>query len=216
MKNRVLTYSGLIIAGLVVTGAFLTATSYTQLAVAVLLYPMLVYSAFKAFPRKVQIYPSNTPVTVAIPSLVKTVENVEPVKEKTMIGITDIDKRVFLKLIGGAGLTLFLFSLFNKRAEGLFFKNLPAPEASGSVSLQDTSGKKIDPAQHQVTDGYQISEIDDSIIAFYGFTHNGGAWYIMKVESDAGSIRYVKGESGFPNNWNSRENLKYDYYNNIF
>lgn len=211
--RKILTYTSFIIAGAVVFGAFLTATSYTQLAVAILLYPLLIYLAFKAFPRKFQSYSSNKPVTEVIQPSVKTVEIAEPVKKETMIGITDIDKRVFLKLIGGAGLTLFLFSIFNKKAEGLFYKNLPQ---SQSVSLEDIAGNKIDPAQNQPTDGYRISEVDDNIITFYGFTNKDGGWFIMREDSDTGSFRYSKGDSNFPGSWTKREKLRYDYYNNIF
>ena len=220
MHKILLTYFSFVIACLVVIVAFITATTYIQLAVAILLYPLLVFFAYKVIPHKWK-YSLKKPVTSVEPPLqtfpshsVKPAEKVEAAKVES-IGISDIDKRVFLKLIGGAGLFLFLFSIFNKKAEGLFFKSLPGP-VSGKVSLEDIAGNKIDPAQAHPMDGYRISEIDDNIISFYGFTNKDDAWVVMRVDTDTGSFRYAKGDSNFPGSWTNRENLKYDYFNNIF
>ena len=200
MRKILLIYFSFVIACLVVIVAFITATTYTQLAVAILLYPVLVFFAFKTFPHKYWGYPSKKPVTEVLPP-VKSEEFKEVKREN--VGISDIDKRVFLKLIGGAGLSLLLFSIFNKNAESLFSKSLPA-------------SNKIDPVQSQPTDGYRISEIDDNVISFYGFTNKDGAWFIMKGDTDTGSFRYARGNSNFPGNWTNRENLKYDYFNSVF
>jgi hypothetical protein len=132
------------------------------------------------------------------------------------IGISDIDKRVFLKLIGGAGISLFLFSIFNKRAEGLFFKSLPASGVSGAVSLEDIAGNKIDPAQKKPLDDYSISDIENGIITFYGFISKDSSWYIMRVDTNTGAFRYTKDKSNFRANWANRQNLKYDYLDNVF
>lgn len=204
--RKFLTSCSFIIASVVVIVAFVTATTYTQLGVATLLYPLLIYFAFKAIPRKAL----RKPLSEIQPPV--ATEKVEEVKRENL-GIADIDKRVFLKLVGGMGLSLFLFSIFSKKAEGLFFKNLPG---SGKVSLEDIAGNKIDPAQNQPMDGYRISEIDDNEITFYGFTNKDGAWIVMKEETDTGSFRYSKGDSNFPGNWSNREKLKYDYFSDIF
>lgn len=212
MNKILLAYCGFVIACLVVILAFITATTYTQLAGAILLYPALVYFAYKVFLRKTGSKPSNKPVT-AIQPPVRSAEKVET-PQKENVDISDIDKRVFLKLIGGTGLALFFFSIFSKKAEGLF----PgiAPAGQGLTLLKDTSGNKIDPAQNQPLDGYRISEIDDSPISFYGYTNKEGAWFVMRLETDTGSFRYAKGNSNFPGSWSNRENLTYDYFNNIF
>lgn len=206
MMRKILIYCSFIIASLFVVVAFMTATTYIQLAVAIFLYPLLILFAFKAFLPKTLRY-SKKPVTEVPPPVVTSTE------KRENVGISDIDKRAFLKLIGGAGLTLFFFSIFNKKAEGLFFKSLPGP---GRVSLEDTLGNKIDPTQAQPTDGYRISEIDDNDITFYGFTNKDGAWFIMRGDTDTGSFRYSRGNSNFPGNWSNRENLKYDYFSNVF
>ncbi len=211
-KHKILSSCVFVLACLVVGAAFMTATTYTQLTFAILIYPLLMYFALRAFPRRNLLSPFEKPAAAANQLSLKQAEIVGEAKDKN-IGIADIDKRAFLKLIGIAGFSLFLFSIFNKKAEGLFFKSIPA---SGSVSLLDTAGQKIDPARSHPTDGYRISEIDDNIIAFHGFTDKSGAWFIMRGDTDTGSFRYSRGTSNFPGNWNNRAKLKYDYYNNTF
>ena len=213
--RKILTYCSFAVASVVVVGAFVTSSTYTQLIVAILLYPLLITFAFKTFPRKTKSQLLKEVVPTVIASPVKPSEKTETTKTENMMGIADIDKRVFLKLIGGVGLSLFIFSILNKKAEGMFFKNIPG-SVSGSVSLEDGAGKKIDPAQNQPTDGFSIAEIDDNIITFYGFTNKDGGWFVMKEDTETGSFRYAKGDSNFPGNWTNREKLKYDYFNNAF
>ena len=210
--RKLFTCCSFAMVALIVMAVFITATTYLQLALAIILYPLLICFAFKAFPRKTQNTVSKSPEILQ--SVEESPEENHQTPKMGSFGITDIDKRVFLSLIGGAGLTLFLFSIFNRRAEGLFFKSQPA--IGSSVSLEDTAGKKIDPAQNQPTDGYRISEIDENVVTFYGFTNKDGAWFVMKEDTETGSFRYTKGDSNFPSNWNNREKLSYDYFNNVF
>lgn len=206
---KILTYVILIAAAVLVAGTFITATSYAQLAVAILLYPLLVFFAFNTFPRKRSL-PAKKQAGSSHSVKATPIETFK----KESLGISDIDKRVFLKLIGGAGVTLFLFSIFNKKAEGMFFKNMPAIE---SITLQDSNGKKIDPAQNQPTDGYKISEIsEEETVTYYGFTNKDGAWFVMKEDATTGSFRYVKGDLNFPVGWKGRKDLAYDYFSNVF
>lgn len=207
-KNKILIGFIFVIAGLLVGVVFVTATTYFQLAVAILLYPLLALFFFVAFPRGVRVIRPAGQTTAVWPPA----SSAEKTRAKgDSIGIVDLDKRAFLKLIGGAGIALFLFSIFNKRVENLFFKSLPAPAPAGTIS--NGNG---DLAQHQPMDGYSISEIDDNIIAFYGFTNKDGAWFIMREDTDTGSFRYIRGNSNFPGNWTNRANLKYDYYSSVF
>ncbi len=213
--RKILIYFSFAAASLVVVMVFMTAATYGHLAVAVLLYFLLAYFAFRVFPRKNRKVPSEKPV-IAIQPQVESAETFEPAKEpakRENVGIADIDKRAFLKLVGGVGLSLFLFSIFNRKAEAVLFQGLPG---SGSVSLADITGNKINPAQSQPTDGYKVSEIDNDIITFYGFINKNGAWYIMSEDTDTGSFRYSRGDSNFSGNWANRKHLKYDYFNNVF
>lgn len=128
--------------------------------------------------------------------------------------VQDFRRRQFLKIIGGGGVSLFLMLfVFKKDASAAFFGSGGGP---GIVSLKDSSGNQIDPAEKQPTDGYSISEVDDDDSpSYYGFIHKNGAWYIAKEES-TGAYRYTKGASSFSTNWTNRTSLTYDYFDNIF
>lgn len=203
-----LTNFTLIITFVLMIATFVTARTYTQLAVAIVLYPLLVFFIYKVFPRKLWGHPSKTLAT-QVQSSVTLAGRLEDTKREN-IGISDTDKRVFLKLIGGVGIFLFLISLFNKRVENLIPKNLP-----GIFPAANIASSKNDSTPNQPPDEYKISEIDSDVISFYGFINSSGAWYIMRADTDKGSFRYARGESKFPDNWTNRENLKYDYYYNV-
>jgi hypothetical protein len=204
--RKILTYISFIIGSLLVVLAFVTARTYIQLGVAIILYPILVYFALKIFPRRAwQEYPTEQ--VAAIPPGSVTLPGTEDAD------IIDVDKRTFLKLIGVSGLSLLLYWVFTKKAGAPLFGGT---SESGTVSLQDTAGNKINPAERQPTDGYKITEIDDSIIAYYGFTSKDNSWFIMRLDTDTGSFRYARGISDFPGGWTNREQHKYDYYINVF
>ena len=210
MNKTLVIYPGFIASCLLVAAVFITATTYTQLGAATILYPILIFFAYKIFMSQTQRgFTIKKPIIVSPPTV-----TIEQNKTQTgSIGIADIDKRAFLKLIGGAGLLFFLFSFLNKKDDGLFSKSAPIQD---KFSLTNPSGNKVDPAQNQATDGYQISEVDDDVVAFYGFTNKESSWFIMKGDNDTGSFRYTKGASNFPDNWNSRKHLKYDYFYKVF
>ncbi len=127
--------------------------------------------------------------------------------------VHDINKRLFLKLIGSAGLTTFLFSLFTRQSHAAFFGSVPGP---GTVAIKDTAGNKIDPAEKQPTDGYEITGVDDdSPPSYYGFLNKDGAWYIAREDAQ-GEFRYTRGSSNYSAAWDNRTSHIYDYFNNIF
>lgn len=210
--RKAIVYSGFALASLVVVATFLSARDYTQLGAAVILYPLLAYLAYELFVRKSS---QETYIPVAEPAPVKEekkveVETVKVTKEGA--SIKDFDKRTFLKLIGAAGVSFFLYTILARRSDVFFGKAIQ----SGPIALEDASGKKIDPSEKHPTDGYRISEIDDSELTFYGFINKLGAWFIMKEDPDSGSFRYIKGDVDFSGNWSSRKRQKYDYYHNVF
>lgn len=203
--RRLLAYISVILSSLIVVTIFTSATTYTQLGVAVVLYPLvilLIYGFFYYRPK------NKTAIVQSTATDIKAVTSLP--SDET---VADTNKREFLKMIGMAGLSLFLFSLFTRKSEALFFgKTLD----SGSTVLEDSKGNKIDPAERQPTDGYRITEIDENDITYYGFVNKLGAWYIMKENYEEGSFRYSRGDIDFPGNWKKREKLSYDYFNNIF
>lgn len=133
-------------------------------------------------------------------------------------GVSDRDRRLFLKLIGSTGLSLFFMSLVSKDAQATFFGSMPGP---GTVALKDSTGATIDPAKNHPTDGYKISQLDDngSTYIYFGYVNKDGAWYIQRETVsgvNAGDYRYYKGNSDFAANWSNRSGLAYDDFEDIF
>ncbi len=205
--NKFLLYYNFIVVAFIVVAGFLTATNYTQLLVAIAFFPLMAYFMAKIYPRR------NRAIRPLEESKVVILEkDLSPENEKLKKAGVDVDRRAFLKLIGTAGLSLFIFSLFTKRAEAAFFGSVPGP---GTVSLKDSSGNKIDPAEKHPTDGYKIAELDDGLTYTYaGYINKSGNWFILR--DDGSSYRYVKGTSSFTTNWTNRASLTYDYYDNVF
>ena len=199
------------IAFVLLAAVFITSTTYTQLGIAVLLYPLLAFLAYKVFLDRKQIIPTTATKTQLQDVLTNIVE--EKVKTQTDRGIADIDKRTFLKVIGATGISFFLISIFGQKVQSLLFgQNLAlAPASTGNPPVGKTSLAAASP-----TDGYNISEIDDNIIGYYGFINKEGHWFIMKGDTDTGSFRYARGRSNFPETWKKRQNLDYDYFHQVF
>jgi hypothetical protein len=57
----------------------------------------------------------------------------------------DPERRKFLKLIGAAGGSLFLMTIFTKKAEASFFGSMPGP---GTLAIKNSSGTTIDPSEN--------------------------------------------------------------------
>lgn len=215
--NKIFLYLVFIVTSVVMLLLFVTAKTYDQLAAATILYPIFVFFTLDfVFPRKKAKGPF-TPVSPIPSSATMTASSIAQQQEMdtetiTSIEVADIDKRAFLKLVGVAGVSFFLFSLFKGRAGGL----MPGGSGSSEVMLQDKAGNKINPPERQPMDGYQITEIDDNIISYYGFTNKEGAWVVMREDTQTSSFRYARGDSEFPQNWDNREKLTYDYFHNVF
>ncbi len=212
---QLLSMGSFVAAFFAVTGIFMTAKSYPQLIVGTALYALLVYFGYKMMrlhhsgwniqPVSATIHDRNEADT----ETVADTEELADDGKKPEVIVTDIDKRAFLKIVGATGLSFFLMSLFGRKAESLLFGNTDRAPARDDVV-------KTAPTPQSPTDGYTISEIDDGLIAYYGFMGQKGAWFIMRQDSNDGSFRYVKGENDFPVSWEDRANLTYDYYANVF
>jgi hypothetical protein len=200
--RKFLTITSLIVTSVYIVFLFVTATTYQQLGIAALSYPLLAYLCFKSFPKSTK---------TSTPSIAKSdvVVSTPPSDDDA----TDVDKRSFLKLIGAAGVSFFLFSLFKGQGSPVLFGG---QQKAGASTLEDSQGQKIDPAERKPTDGYSISEIEDDMISYYGFTNKDGAWFIMRVDNETSSLRYLKGDTDFPSNWTKRKEFSYDYFHNVF
>ena len=209
--RKTITYTSFLATTVIVVYMFVTAQNYTQLAVAMMLYPVAAFLGLN-ISRRLKNKSHEVSVSVSVQPTTKE-ETTTAEKEVAQEGVVDFDRRTFLKIIGAAGLSLFVFSILSKKSEVPFFGKVIGPS---TTTLIDTEGNKINPAERMPLDGYQISEIDDNIVAYYGFINNNGAWFIMREDTDTSSFRYVKGDKHFPDSWSRREKLKYDYYHNVF
>jgi len=217
--KKIITYIGFIAASAAESAIFFTADNYIQLAAAVLFYLPLAYFAFRLFPRKEKVISivnnNNTQSTPNFPNPPDYSNH--PDRATSSVGgeieISDINKRAFLKLIGATGLSVFVSSLLSR----MFGNRITGqPEKIDSVKIEDPSGTTITPAKHHPTDNYKISEVDYGVSTYYGFIDQNEGWFILKEDLTDGTYRYVKGGTDFNNNWNNRENLKYDYFNRVF
>src|SRR5713226_10546963 len=105
--RKTLTYCSFMVTSLVIILVFVSATTYLQLAFAIILYIPLVYFAFKVIPQRRVRRKTKVSTQFAVKqSEEEKAEILKPKKESWTVA--DIDKRAFLKLIGGAGLALFL------------------------------------------------------------------------------------------------------------
>jgi len=209
----IIIYSFFICLFLTLAGIF-TAKNASQLLSSFIYLPLIFYFGTKL------IHFLKKPTTKSVPrrKIIRLPEadfspqtSIEP---EVVTGVPDNDKRLFLKLIGSTGFSLLLMALFTKKAQASFFGS--APLGPGVVAIKDSAGNKIDPAEKNPTDGYEITDIDDaSSPAYYGFVKNTGAWYIM-LEDSSGSYRYTKGTNNFATNWTNRATLTYDYFNSVF
>ena len=219
-RKILLFYSFLIVSLMTISG-FKGAESLSQLTSVLFFLPITVYFWMQALPRRKKKIKLPHELLSIIPGTEITSEK-EPIQKLKKIEDEyppekfgknfDLDRRMFLKLIGSAGISVFMLAIFTRKAQAAFFGSVPGP---GTVALKNTSGVQIDPAQYHPTDGYKINQLDDSSPAYYGFTEKGGAWFIMKEDS-SGNYRYTKGTSAFSTNWTNRASLTYDYYDVIF
>lgn len=195
--KKLFIYYCFILTSIMTIAGLLGATSYAQVVSAILFLPLTLYFLKTIMPRKrhALILQRTENVQIATPGKKLSKKKVsepgpEPLKLQKSF---DVDRRMFIKLIGSAGISIFLLSIFTQKAHGAFFGSVPGP---GTVSLKDTTGAKIDPAVKHPTDGYKIARLDDSTPAYYGFLNKDGAWFIMKEGSD-GTYKYAKGSTNF-------------------
>jgi len=207
-------YYGFIVVIIMTISGLVGAKNIPQFLSGVIFLPLAGYLCLQVLPKKRQAI--NIPAVILEPKQLK--KQVKHKNELIKLPRIDVDRRQFLKLISSAGLSLFLFSIFAKKAQAAFFGSVPGP---GTVALKDISGVQINPAQKQPTDGYKITQMDETSDApntYFGYLNKDGAWFIMK-DDGSGNYRYKKGASGFTDadtGWPKRKDLTYGYFDVIF
>ena len=205
--RKIFTFYSFVVTSFLAVSGILSASNLIELGTSIIFAPLALYFFILMLPKKAaKVLVDMDDVMDIIPDQIKRIKNPD----------YDPERRKFLKLIGAAGGSLFLMTIFTRNAEASFFGSMPGP---GTLAIKNSSGTTIDPAEKKPTDGYNITEIDDSgADTYYGFVNKDGAWYIQK-ELSTGAYRYIKGASDFTNvttGWPNRASLTYDYFNAIF
>ncbi len=218
--QKILTHTSFVLSTLVVFAIFITSRTYLQLGIAVALYPILGYFAYLLFIKKHDSEVQKQVITqkeleVNSKSIAKEKVASENIHTNGESGsVIDNNKRDFLRMVGAAGLSFLIYSIFDRWSRNNYMEKIiniqKTSQASDAVSKDEPETEKDE------LDDYQITEIDDGEISFYGFTKEDGAWFILREDTEKGSYRYVKGESNFNDNWSTRSGLNYDYYYNVF
>src|SRR3989344_3301231 len=193
--KKILIYYCFVLTSIMTIAGFVGATTYAHVISAILFFPLTLYFLKNVMPRKKRalILHQVEPEDIILPGQKVSKKKIDAPKPLKLQRSFDVDRRMFVKLIGSAGISIFFLSFFTPKAHGAFFGSVPGP---GTVALKDTTGAQIDPAIKHPTDGYKIARMDDSSPAYYGFLNKDGAWFIMKEGTD-GTYQYAKGASSF-------------------
>jgi hypothetical protein len=188
----------LLISALLILAGFTSSQTLTDFISTLIFAPLGLYFLISIWPKRnwAVIQPSSQRqyVPQATPSKV------------------DLDRRDFLKMIGTAGISIFLYNLvFRRDALPLF----GGSTSSNPLALKNAQGEVINPAERSPTQGYYISQIDDSPTGYFGFINNLGQWFIMRQDPN-NAYRYTRGDKDFTSNWEARAKLAYDYFDNVF
>jgi hypothetical protein len=196
--GRIIIYYCFIITTAVVSVGFLSSIDFPQFLSALIFSPMAIYFLLLVWPKRKQALPLRKSELALL---------VAPTPK------LDVSRRDFLKLIGSAGILAVIMGLFSRRSGISSF--LGGGTGQESVTLKDTSGNVINPAENSPTDGYSITQIDDSIPSYFGFVDKNGNWFIMREGEDS-AYRYAKGGGNFASNWSNRTILDYNYFDKVF
>jgi len=199
-KRLVIYYCFIMTTTLVVT-SLLAVETVAQMISVLIFSPLVVYFFWLVWPRR------NLAHVFTHVSSART--QAAPVPNAHL----DADRRDFLKLIGTAGVSIFLYNLLLRRNTNPLFAS--STDQTGPLALKNAQGDVINPAEKSPTQGYYISQIDDSPIAYFGFINNLGQWFIMRQDTD-NSYRYVRGDKDFTTAWSNRAKLTYDFFHNVF
>lgn len=191
----------LVVSCIFVVGGFMSSKNQTDFITSFVFLPLPVYFLILVFFQRKMV-------------------TVTPVGQRSYtppVATTKLDenRRDFLKLIGTAGISIFVYNLLFRRDVGPLLGNFSSNNNTNPLTLKNAQGDVINPAEKSPTEGYSISQIDDSPTAYFGFINNMGQWFIMRQDTD-NSYRYSRGDKDFTSNWTDRTKLEYDYFDNVF
>lgn len=58
--------------------------------------------------------------------------------------------------------------------------------------------------------------VPGDVLTYLGYLDKDGNWYITEIDETNGTMKYVKGTSGFTTAWSNRASQTYQDYNQVF
>lgn len=127
-----------------------------------------------------------------------------------------------------------LFKRFNLKFTNLlslFPSSLGAKTSSNSFSITPATNAIFTVANTVLVDGssvtqpvystnssvlgsYEIADLDEGTISYYGYIATDGKWFIKQITST--TIRFCKGSTGYITAWSNRSSQVYQYFNDVF
>lgn len=198
--GKMLIFYCLVISSVLVTAGFMSARNQVDFISTLVYAPLAVYFFIMILPLRRNL----ATVSPAGPrSYPQPAENIK----------LDESRRDFLKLIGTAGISIFVYNLLFRRDVGSLFGSF---SPTNPLALKNAQGEVINPAERSPTQGYYISQVDDSsATSYYGFVNNLGQWFIMRQDVN-NAYRYVRGDKDFSSHWANRAKQNYDFFDNVF
>lgn len=200
--RRIVVYYCFVLTTAVISISFFSSRTFPQLISSLIFSPMAIYFLLLVWPRR----------KIALPLLEIVTKKADVKPLLAPAAKLDVNRRDFLKLLGSAGILAVVLGLFSRRGA---IPLLGGAGGADSITIKDSLGNPINPAQDSPTAGYSISQIDDSVPSYFGFVNHSGAWFIMR-ESEDSAFRYVKGDTNFSSNWEKRGGLNYNYFDRVF
>lgn len=202
---QLLTFYCLAVTCTLVVAGFMASRSASDMVSAIVFAPLAVFFL-------VSIWPHANPVNLQ--SSDKR-HYTPPTTNPKFNGKFDENRRDFLKMIGTAGISIFLYNLIFRRDANPLFGSFGSTNSANPLALKNAQGEVINPAESSPTQGYYISQIDDGDTSYFGFINSLGQWYVMRQDID-NSYRYSRGDKDFSSNWANRTQLSYDSFDNVF
>lgn len=90
------------------------------------------------------------------------------------------------------------------------------------VSPVNAVGTQVNPATEEKQDAtlfhYKLARlpVPGDVLTYLGYLDKDGNWYIAEIDETNGTMKYVKGTSGFTTAWSNRASQTYLDFDSIF
>ncbi len=111
---------------------------------------------------------------------------------------------------------------YNSIAVGQAVQEHDETTRAKKVTAVNTSGTQVNPATEEKQDAtlfhYKLARlpVPGDTLTYLGYLDKDGNWYIAEIDETNGTMKYVKGTSGFTTAWSNRASNTYEDFNSIF